>query len=165
MTIRCGIMKERQKEASNDLKAVWPDVVFSTDLYAPHAIMDGTDPMNQEVNDVPSSHVFCDWGYGRAGVYSGIFLERTGDPTRPLAHAMNGQLENKTAPQPNQRDAYRVCMNAMLMAGLASNWWLNTGGMTADDLKQINEPAAKLGTLLRRIPPRRPGRRGAVELQ
>ena len=153
MTIRCGIMKERMQEASADLKAVWPDMVFSTDLYAPHAIMDGTDPLNQAVNDVPSSHVFADWGYGRAGVYSGIAIERAGDPTRPLAHAMNGQLEHKTVPQPNQADAYRVCMNAMLMAGISSNWWLNTGGMSADDLKRINEPAARLGTLLREFRP------------
>ena len=153
MTIRCGILKERMKEASGDLKTVWPDMVFSTDLYAPFAIMDGTDPLNQLVNDVPASHVFADWGYGRAGVYSGIAIERAGDPTRPMAHAMNGQLEHKTVPQPNQRDAYRVCMNAMLMAGIASNWWLNTGGMTAEDLKSINEPAAKLGTLLREFRP------------
>jgi hypothetical protein len=153
MTIRCGILKERMKEAADDLKAVWPDLVFSTDLYAPHAIMDGTDPANQSVNDVPSSHVFCDWGYGRAGVYSGIAIERAGDPTRPLAHAMNGQLEHKTVPQPNQRDAYRVAMNAMLMAGIASNWWLNTGGMSDADLKSINEPAARLGTLLREFRP------------
>ena len=153
MTIRCAIMKERMKEASGDLKAVWPDLVFSTDLYAPHAIMDGTDPLSQSVNDIPSSHVFCDWGYGRAGVYSGIAIERAGDPTRPLAHAMNGQLEHKIVPQPNQRDAYRVSMNAMLMAGIASNWWLNMQGMTADDLKSINEPAARLGTLLREFRP------------
>jgi hypothetical protein len=153
MTIRCGIMKERMKEAADDLKTVWPDMVFSTDLYAAHAIMDGTDPISQAVNDVPSSHVFADWGYGRAGAYSGIAIERAGDPIRPLAHAMNGQLEHKIVPQPNQRDAYRVCMNAMLMAGIASNWWLNTQGMTADDLKSINEPAARLGALLREYRP------------
>ncbi|HEX3314509.1 MAG TPA: hypothetical protein VHR72_06420, partial [Gemmataceae bacterium] len=153
MTIRCGILKERMKEASLDLKTVWPEMVFSTDLYAPFAIMDGTDSLNQQVNDVPASHVFADWGYGRAGVYSGIFIERAGDPTRPMAHAMNGQLEHKIVPQPNQRDAYRVCMNAMLMAGISSNWWLNTGGMSTEDLKRINEPAARLGTLLREFRP------------
>ena len=49
-------MKENQAQAAKDLKTVWPGLVFSTDLYAPHAIMDGTDPLNQEVNDVPASH-------------------------------------------------------------------------------------------------------------
>ena len=41
MTIRCEIMKECQRQARRDLKAVWPQTTFSTDLYAPHAIMDG----------------------------------------------------------------------------------------------------------------------------
>ncbi|HLQ46900.1 MAG TPA: hypothetical protein VK137_19295, partial [Planctomycetaceae bacterium] len=33
MTIRCEIMKECQRQARRDIKAVWPQVTFSTDLY------------------------------------------------------------------------------------------------------------------------------------
>src|SRR6516164_5115525 len=39
MTVRCGIMKEVNAQAKKDLKAVWPGAVFSTDLYAPQAVM------------------------------------------------------------------------------------------------------------------------------
>jgi hypothetical protein len=67
MTVRCGIIKEVDLQAKKDLKSVWPGMVFSTDLYAPQAVMDGTDPLNQQINDVPSSHVFLDWGVGKVG--------------------------------------------------------------------------------------------------
>src|SRR5262249_18373105 len=122
---------------------------FSTDLYAPHAVMDGTDPLNQEVNDVPSSHVFVDWGTSRAGAYSGLYLEKAHRPWAPLAHAMNGPLFGAPARQPNQRNAYRVTLNAMLAAGRHSNWWLNTGGMPDKDLAAVNEPGLRLGPLFR----------------
>jgi hypothetical protein len=147
LTVRCAIMKEQNAQACADLKRVWPSLVFSSDLYAPHAIMDGTDPLNQEVNDLPASHVFMDWGVGKLGALSGLYLEKCDDPTRKLAHAMNGQLMEARVPQPGQRDSYRIMLNAMLMSGLHSNWWLNTGGMTAEDLKAINEPAARFGPL------------------
>lgn len=147
MAVRCGIIKEQNAQACKDLKSVWPSLVFSTDIYAPAAIMDGTDPMNQEVNDIPSSHVFMDWGIGKLGALSGLYLEKCDDPTRKVAHAMNGQLIGEQVPQPGQTDSYRVMMNAMLMAGLHGNWWLNARGMKAEDLKSINEPAARLGPL------------------
>jgi len=148
MTIRCAVLKECNAQAKKDLKTVWPEMVFSTDLYAPHAIMDGTDPLNQQVNDVPASHVFLDWGIDRLGVYSGIMLEKAHDPTAKVAHAANGQLFGPTVPQPAQRYAYRACLNGMLAAGMASNWWLNTGGMRPEDLAAVNGPAKRIGPLL-----------------
>jgi hypothetical protein len=153
MTIRCGIMKENADQAKRDLKTVWPEMVFSTDLYAPHAVMDGTDPLNQEVNDVPSTHVFMDWGYGKLGVIGALYLEKAHQPTAKIAHAMNGQLFGKLVPQPQQRDAYRLMLNGMLAAGLKSNWWLNTGGMTPEDLAAINEPGQRLGPLFLEMSP------------
>jgi hypothetical protein len=147
MTIRCGILKEVNNFAKNDLKTVWPDLKFSTDLYAPQAIMDGTDPLNQQINDFPSSHVFMDWGCGKMGALSGVYLEKAHDPASKLAHAMNGQLFGEKVEQPNQRDAYRLMLNAMLAAGLHSNWWLNTGGMKDEDLTAVNEPGLRLGAL------------------
>lgn len=147
MAIRCSILKEQNAQACKDLKSVWPSMVFATDLYAPHAIMDGTEPMNQEVNDIPTSHVFMDWGCGKLGALSGLYLEKCDDPTRKLAHAMNGQLMNDVVPQPGQSDSYRTMINAMLMAGLEGNWWLNEVGMTAADLKAINEPVSRMGPL------------------
>ena len=147
MAIRCAMIKEQNAQACQDLKKVWPSLVFATDIYAPGAIMDGTDPMNQEINDIPTSHVFMDWGVGKLGALSGLYLEKCDDPTRKIAHAMNGQLFNATVPQPGQTDNYRVMMNAMLMAGLHGNWWLNMRGMGAEDLKSVNEPAARLGPL------------------
>lgn len=149
LAIRCAIMKEGQGQASRDLHAVWPEVVFSTDLYAPHAIMDGTDPLNQEVNQIPSSHVFVDWGIDRLGTYSGVMLEKAHNPSAKLAHAMNGQLFSKRVPQPGQSYAYRAALNGMLAAGLSSNWWLNTGGMQPADLAAVNEPAKRIGPLFR----------------
>jgi hypothetical protein len=153
MTIRCAIMKEVNGMAKKDLKTVWPEVVFSTDLYAPHAIMDGTDPLNQQVNDVPSSHVFLDWGIGRSGALSGLYLEKAHDPEAPIAHAMNGQLFGKPVPQPAQRNTYHLMRNSMLAAGLSSNWWLNPTGMKPADLAAVNEPALRLGPLFRQMRP------------
>jgi hypothetical protein len=148
MTIRCAILKECTGQAKKDLKTVWPEMIFSTDLYAPQAIMDGTDPLNQQVNDVPASHVFLDWGIDRLGVYSGIMLEKAHNPTAKLAHATNGQLFGPTVPQPAQRYAYRACLNGILAAGMASNWWLNTGGMRPEDLAAVNGPAKRIGPLM-----------------
>ncbi|MFM9961945.1 MAG: hypothetical protein ACKV2Q_12055 [Planctomycetaceae bacterium] len=149
VTIRCEIMKECQRQARRDIKLVWPQATFSTDLYAPHAIMDGTDPLNQEVNDIPSSHVFVDWGIDRLGAYSGVQLEKSHDPMSRIAHAMNGQLFGDPVPQPQQTHAYRACMNGMLAAGLTSNWWLNTTAMKPADLAEINNAAKKIGPVLK----------------
>ncbi|MBI1915933.1 MAG: hypothetical protein HYS12_14540 [Planctomycetes bacterium] len=154
MTIRCAIMKEVDAMAKRDLKSIWPEVVFSTDLYAPQAIMDGTDPLNQQVNDVPSSHVFLDWGTGRSGALSGIYLEKAHDPLAKLAHAMNGQLFATPVPQPTQRNTYHLMRNAMLAAGLHSNWWLNPTGMGPEDLAAVNEPGLRLGPLFEKMQPR-----------
>lgn len=149
MAIRCEIMKECQRQARRDLKTVWPPVTFSTDLYAPHAIMDGTDPLNQEVNDIPSSHVFVDWGIDRLGAYSGVALEKSHDPYSRMAHAMNGQLFGDPVAQPQQTYAYRAAMNGMLAAGLTSNWWLNMTGMKPDNLAEVNNDAKKIGPVLK----------------
>jgi hypothetical protein len=153
MAIRCAIMKEVNAQAKKDLRSIWPSVTFSTDLYAPQAVMDGTDPLNQQVNDVPSSHVFLDWGCGKLGALSGLFLEKSDDPRRKIAHAMNGQLFGKPVAQPGQRNAYRLMLNAMLAAGLHSNWWLNPTGMSAEDLAWVNEPGLRLGPLFRAYAP------------
>jgi hypothetical protein len=153
LTVRCGIMKQNDAWAKEDLRSVWPDVVFSTDLYAPQAVMDGTDPLNQQVNDIPSSHVFLDFGTGKLGALSGIYLEKAHDPTAKLAHAMNGQLVGEPVPQPQQRYAYHLMRNAMLAAGLKSNWWLNTGGMKNEDLAAVNEPGQRLGPLFLEMSP------------
>ena len=149
MTIRCEIMKECQRQARRDIKTPWPQATFSTDLYAPQAIMDGTDPLNQEVNDIPSSHVFVDWGIDRLGVYSGVALEKSHDPYARLAHAMNGQLFGDAVAQPQQTYAYRAAMNGMLAAGLTSNWWLNMTGMKPADLAEVNNAAKKIGPVLK----------------
>jgi hypothetical protein len=149
LTIRCEMMKECQRQARRDLKTVWPQAIFSTDLYAPHAIMDGTDPLNQEVNDIPSSHVFVDWGIDRLGAYSGVALEKSHDPYSRLAHAMNGQLFGDAVAQPQQTFAYRAAMNGMLAAGLTSNWWLNMTGMKPADLAEVNNAAKQLGPVLK----------------
>jgi hypothetical protein len=153
MTVRCGIMKEVNAQAKKDLMVIWPRVRFSTDLYAPQAVMDGTDPLNQQVNDVPASHVFLDWGVGKLGALSGLYLEKAHAPEVKLAHAMNGQLFSAAVPQPNQRNAYRLMLNAMLASGLYSNWWLNPTGMTNADLAWVNEPAQRMGPLFRAFAP------------
>ena len=154
MTTRCAIMKEVNAQAKKDLKTVWPGMVFSTDLYAPQAVMDGTDPLNQQINDVPSSHVFLDWGAGKLGALSGLYLEKAHKPEAKIAHAMNGQLFGTPVPQPNQRNAYRLMLNAMLAAGLSSNWWLNPTGMKNEDLGWVNEPAQRLGGLFSQFSPK-----------
>jgi len=151
MTVRCDIMRESNALAKADLKTVLSDVPFATDLYAPHAIMDGTDPLNQAVNDIPTSHVFVDWGISRFGSYSGLCLEKSDNPVRKIAHATNGQLFSPTVGQPSQTNAYHVTMNAMLMAGLHSNWWLNPTGMTPADLKSVNDPASHIGSLTKQM--------------
>jgi hypothetical protein len=151
VALRCAIIKQQNAQAARDLKTVWPKMVFSTDLYAPAAIMDGADPLNQQVNDVPATHVFVDWGTSRVGSYSGLMLEKAHDPLSKVAHAMNGQLFGARVPQPQQRDAYRAALDGLLAAGLASNWWLNTGGMASADLAAVNGPARRLGPLFREL--------------
>uniref|UniRef100_B8HR30 Uncharacterized protein n=1 Tax=Cyanothece sp. (strain PCC 7425 / ATCC 29141) TaxID=395961 RepID=B8HR30_CYAP4 len=153
MVIRRDIIRERQAEAKKDLQTVWPGLVFSTDLYAPHAIMDGTDPLNQEVNQVPATHVFLDYGLDRLGAYSSLMLEKAHAPSAKIAHAMNGQLFGEPVPQPQQLYAYRLALNGLLAAGLASNWWLNTTAMTPADLAAVNHPAKRIGPLLRETSP------------
>jgi hypothetical protein len=154
MTVRCAIMKEVDAQAKKDLTTVWPGMVFSTDLYAPQAVMDGTDPLNQQINDIPSSHVFLDWGVGKLGALSGLYLEKAHKPESKIAHAMNGQLFGEPVPQPNQRNAYRLMLNAMLAAGLYSNWWLNPTAMKNEDLAWVNEPAQRLGGLFAQFAPK-----------
>jgi len=145
MRIRCGMLGEQTNQARNDIKTVWPSAVYSTDLYALHAIMDGTDSWNQWSNDVPSTHVFVDWGYGKLGALSGLYLEKAHDPTAKVAHAMNGQLFGSRVPQPATRYAYHLMMNSLLAGGMYSNWWLNYGGMKPDDLIAVNGPVERLG--------------------
>lgn len=148
MRLRCSIIREALAQAKEDLKSVWPDVVFASDLYAVSAIMDGTDPLNQQVNDVTTTHVFFDWSGGPAAVPALIHLEKAHEPRAKVAHAMNGQLEGVRGPQ---RPLYHLLMNAMLMSGLNSNWWLNTTGMEADDLQAVNEPAGRIGPLFKQF--------------
>ncbi len=148
IAIRTSMILEQQAQAKRDLKTIWPEVDFSTDFYAPQAVLDGTDPLHQQINDFPTSHVFTDWGIDRLGAYSAVMLEKSHDPTAKLAHAMNGQLAANTVPQPHQSDAYRVAMNGLFAAGITSNWWLNTRGMSPQDLAAINEPAKRIGALL-----------------
>lgn len=150
MRIRCEILGENYSQAKRDWKAVWPQVVWSGDLYAPHAIMDGTEPLNQRVNDVPASHVFFDFFGGPMATTGQIYLEKAHHPTVKLAHAMNGQLWGVAGPQ---RPLYHWLMNGMLAAGLNSNWWLNTGAMTKEDLAAVNEPAERLGPLFHQLTP------------
>ena len=151
MGLRTSILRESMEQAKRDLKAVWPDVAFGQDLYALHAIMDGTDTPTQQINDEVTTHVFFDFWGGPLAVTGQLYWEKAHDPLAGIAHAMNGQLEGERGPQ---RPLYHLLMNAMLMAGLESNWWLNTGGMTQEDLAAVNEPAARLGPLFREFEPR-----------
>ena len=144
MQIRCSILGESFAQAKADIKSVWPQAHFSTDSYALHAIMDGTDSLNQLPNDVPSSHVFFDFFGGPLSVPGQMQLEKVARPQSKLAHAMNGQL---TGARGAQRPLYHLLMGGMLQGGLHSNWWLNTGGMTEADLLAVNKPAAEFGPL------------------
>lgn len=148
MEVRCSILGESFIQARSDIKTVWPDAIFSTDAYALHAIMDGTDSLNQLPNDVPSSHVFFDFFGGPLSVPGQIQLEKAARPQSKLAHAMNGQLIGTRG---SQRPLYNLLMGAMLQGGLSSNWWLNTGGMTPTDLEAVNKPAAEMGTLFQEM--------------
>lgn len=153
LTIRCGILGEQNEQAKKDLQTVCRNHAggfrFSTDLYAPHALMDGTDPWNQRINHIPSTHVFLDWGGGKLSVIGGLYLEKSHQPDALVAHAMNGQLFGERVPQPQTRFAYHLMLNSMLAAGLESNWWLNYGGMSHEDLAAVNEPAQRIGPVLR----------------
>ena len=108
-SIRGGIIGAQQAQARDDLKRVWPDVIFSADNYAAHAVMDGADPMNQGANDIPATHVFLDWGVGRLGAIAGISIEKSHNPTAPVALAMNGQLFGAPSPAPCSATATEGC--------------------------------------------------------
>jgi hypothetical protein len=114
--------------------------------------MDGTDGLNQAVNDTPTTHVFFDWFGGPMSVPGQLYLEKCQAPAAKVAHAMNGQLEGVRGPQ---RPLYHWLMNGMLQAGLASNWWLNTGGMSSEDLNAVNRPVAEWGPLFLAMAPER----------
>lgn len=150
LAIRCGIIRESYQQAKEDLKTVWPGTPFAGDLYALHAIMDGTDGLNQQANEIPTTHVFFDWSGGPMSVPGQLYLEKCHAPTAKVAHAMNGQLEGVRGPQ---RPLYHWLMNGMLQAGLASNWWLNTAGMASDDLQAVNRPVAEWGPWFREMAP------------
>lgn len=144
MKARCHILGESFQQARDDIKMCWPQAIYSTDAYALHAIMDGTDSLNQLPNDIPSSHVFFDFFGGPISVPGQIQLEKATIPQAKLAHAMNGQLVGERG---TMRPLYSLLMNGMLQGGIHSNWWLNTGGMTAQDLDAVNKPAATIGPL------------------
>lgn len=144
MSIRCSILGDNFRQASKDIKASWPTATFATDAYALSAIMDGTDSMNQLANDIPTSHVFFDWFGGPMAVPGQIQLEKAACPQAKLAHAMNGQLMGNYGTQSN---LFRLLMNGMLQGGIHSNWWLNPGGMSAEDLTTVNQPVAAIGPL------------------
>ena len=42
---------------------------------------------------------------------------------------------------------------ATLAAGIRSNWWLNTGNMSKDDLAAVNEPGQRLGPVFLQMTP------------
>ncbi|MFW6038927.1 MAG: hypothetical protein ACOC9P_00440 [bacterium] len=162
MEIRTAILGEQIGQARDDIQRVWPEAIFSTDLYAPHAITDGTDPWNQQrANDIPSTHVFADYGHGKLGVLASLYIEKSHDPLAKLAHAMNGQLFGKAMDHPRPLRAFQLMRNVMLAAGLESNWWLNyhalnkgedEQGRTGNELmnanlRRVNEPALRYGPL------------------
>ncbi len=153
MQLRALMLREPHQQANQDIKAVWPTAVYGSDLYAPHAVGDGTEPLNQIANDVPTTHVFADWGYGKPGVLAGMYLEKAHAPASKIAHAMNGQLFGARVPQPQMRHAYHLMLNVLLAAGLDSNWWLNHGGMGQEDLDAVNQPAARLGPIFQELAP------------
>ena len=144
--VRNYIMGYNFEQAAHDIKTAWPTAVYSTDGYALHAIMDGTDALNQLPNDVPSSHVFFDWWGGPMNVAGQVQAEKAMRPYDRLAHAMNGQLDGVRS---DQTKLYYMLMNNMLQGGLYSNWWLNTGGMTEATLEQVNRPAAEMGPMFK----------------
>ena len=144
--VRNNIMGYNFEQAVRDIKTAWPTAVYSTDAYALHAIMDGTDALNQLPNDVPSSHVFFDWWGGPMNVAGQVQAEKAMRPYDRLAHAMNGQLDGVRG---DQLPLYHMLMNNMLQGGLYSNWWLNTGGMNEKTLEQVNRPAAEMGPMFK----------------
>ena len=144
LTVRCNILAENYEQAKKDVTTVWPEATWSGDLYAPLAIMDGTDPWNQRVNDTPASHVFFDFMGGPLSTCAQMQIEKSHNPLSKLAHAMNGQLMGVPG---KPRPLYHLLMNEMLAAGLDSNWWLNTDGMTHEELVAVNGPAERLGPL------------------
>ena len=155
MRVRNAVIGEQQAQAKRDLEAVWPGVTFGADIYAVHVFGDGADAMNQRANDLCSTHVFLDWGLGRLAAVSSIYIEKSHDPLAPVAHAMNGQLMGGPMPSEVQRDCYRGMANSMLMAGLHSNWWLNWGQISKEHLREVNEPAIRLGPLFKEMRPAR----------
>jgi hypothetical protein len=142
LAVRSSILGENYGQAKQDIETVWPEAIFAGDLYAPLAIMDGTDPWNQRFNDIPTSHVFFDFMGGPLSTCAQMQIEKSHDPGSKLAHAMNGQLIGVRGPQ---KPLYHLLMNDMLCAGLDSNWWLNTGGMTNEEIAAVNGPAERLG--------------------
>jgi len=152
LTIRCDVIGENMLQARRDLMAAWPDARFSTDIYAAHVVMDGTDAMNQACNgETPTTHVFVDWGVGRDCTGTEICIEKASNPVANVAHAMNGRLMGGKVPMPQHADCYRLSLNAMLQAGLESNWWLNWGEMKLEDLAPIHQPVRRLGPFLKEM--------------
>jgi hypothetical protein len=152
LRIRTKILRENYQLAKDDFRRVWPDVVWGGDLYAAQAITDGTDPMNQVVNDVVTTHIFTDWGVGKFSTIGGSYLEKSHNPRLPVAHAMNGQLFGWKSSE-NSMYAYFMLLNTMLAAGMESNWWLNSNDISAKDLRRVNEAAIKMGPLFREMQP------------
>ena len=148
-----GSSAQRRPRRTPTSSGSGPTSTFSADNYAAFAVMDGADPMNQRTNDVLATHVFLDWGTGRLGTLGELYIEKSLDPTAHLAVAMNGQLMGGPMPSPVQKDCYRGMLNAMLAAGLHSNWWLNWSQITPDDLRSVNEPARRLGPMFRGMRP------------
>ncbi len=166
MNLRKLMLREPHQQATDDIKSIWPEALFASDLYAPGAVGDGTDPMNQVVNDIPTTHVFADYGYGKIGVLGAMYMEKAHDPTSKLAHAMNGQLfGDRNMPHPRPLHAFQLMRNVLLASGLDSNWWLNHAALGINpqgksdrqqhqqNLETVNEPAIRMGSILHNMAP------------
>src|SRR5690606_6508544 len=62
-------------------------------------------------------------------------------------HGMNGQLVGARGPQ---LPLYHWLLNGLLAGGVHHNWWHNLG-LPLEELKQVNERAARVGPLFRQM--------------
>jgi hypothetical protein len=133
-------------QARKDIKTVWPECVYSQDMYVAWDIGEGCDPWNQTAADVPATHCFMDWIGSIQALTSMYAAEKSHDPTAKLNILQNGHCAwGDAAPPEKSIYTYHLLMNQILAAGVQANAWLSYGGVTQKELDVVDEVASRYG--------------------
>ncbi len=119
---RNGIIRCFMAQAGEHFRRVPHGVPWGQDLYASHAINDGTHPFDQRVNDIPVTHTFM-FRRGACEQNWSFLLERTGRRDSRFHFASNTSIFGFN--QPEETALADMVTNYGVMDGVGMLWHLS----------------------------------------